>query len=49
MYFDISAEAEIMITKKTNAETAIANLNISSAFGSSTFLNINLKKLFQIY
>jgi len=43
MYLDISIEAEITRAKKTIDEIATANLNISSAFGSSTFLNIYLK------
>lgn len=47
MYFDISNEAEMMRAKKTIEEIATANLNISSAFGSSTFLNIYLKNCFK--
>jgi len=43
IYFDISKEAEIMRVKKTIDATTAANLNISSAFGSSTSLNIYLK------
>jgi hypothetical protein len=43
MYLDISSEAEIVRAKKTITVIVMANLNTSSAPGSSTFLNIYLK------